>query len=143
MSRNTAIAIAVVLILVIGGWFLTRPKPVSLPTPAATSQPTQTTAPVATQGAAVEEESIINISSKGFSPQNLFIKAGESVTWTNIDTENHIVNSAVHPTHSVYPPLNLDLIQPGKSKSLTFPTAGTYKYHDHLNPSLVGSITVQ
>jgi len=57
--------------------------------------------------------------------------------------EENIVNSALHPTHLEYPPLNLGVIKPGESKSLTFPEAGTYKYHDHLNPSLFGSVTVQ
>lgn len=144
MSRNTLIVIAVILAVLIGGWFLTRPK--STPAPATVEstpaiQPTN--APSASEGAAVKEKNVVNILSSGFSPQNITVKAGESVTWMNTDNVDHTVNSAVHPTHLVYPPLNLGVIKPSESKSLAFPTAGTYKYHDHLNPSLTGSVTVQ
>ncbi len=141
MSRNTVIAIVVILVVLIGGWLLTRPK--TAPPIPSTPPVIESTASPAALPTATPSASVVNISSSGFSPQNTFIKAGESVTWTNADTANHTVNSAVHPTHSVYPPLNLGLIQSGESKSLTFPSAGTYKYHDHLNPSLVGSVTVQ
>ena len=88
-------------------------------------------------------QNVVKITSSGFEPQEITIKAGESVTWENDDTTPHQVMSAVHPTHLVYPPLNIGLINPGESKSLVFPEAGTYKYHDHLNPTLTGQVVVQ
>ncbi len=143
MSKNAVIAGAVIVVLVIAGWFLTRSKPavtpeVSQPAPTASESAT----PLASPSATVAQNSV-TISGAGFSPAGITIKAGESVTWKNTDSENHTVNSAPHPIHTTYPPLNLNLIKPGEEKSLTFPTAGTYKYHDHLNPSLTGSVTVE
>ena len=142
MSKNVWIAVAVV-VLVAGGWLLTRPQTAPAPTPAVVSTP-QPTESSATEGAMMEKsKNIVTISSSGFSPKDITIKAGEAVTWTNSDTADHNVNSAPHPTHTIYSPLNLDTIKPGEEKSLTFPRTGTYKYHDHLNPSLFGSVTVE
>jgi len=48
-----------------------------------------------------------------------------------------------HPVHTDYPPLNLGTFFDGASLSLKFPTAGTYVYHNHLNPSERGTIVVK
>lgn len=145
MSRNTTVAVVVILVLIVGGWFLTRPKSTPTPAPSETSTPApaQTTTPSATEGAMMKEKNVVKITSDGFTPKNITISAGDTVTWMNSDTVDHTVNSAPHPTHTAYLPLNLGVIKPGDKKSLTFPQAGTYKYHDHLNPSLFGSVTVQ
>ncbi len=145
MSRNTVIAVVMVIVLVIFGWYLLRPKgtttpEVSEPTP--TSTASKSASPQASSSAAMTEK-VVTISSTGFSPKSITIKAGESVTWTNSDSANHTVNSSPHPAHTDYPLLNLGVIKNGESKSLSFPKAGTFKYHDHLNPSLFGSVTVE
>lgn len=151
MSRNVVIGVVAVLVLGFIGWnilnsqkYSTKTSPVSSPTPTTTDS----SAPSATEGGAVVEESsksqsVVKITSSGFTPQNITIKAGEPVVWVNEDAVDHAVNSAVHPTHQLYPRLNLGTIKPGDEKSLTFPDSGSYKYHDHLNPSLIGSVTVE
>lgn len=148
MSRNAVVAIVVVLLLIVGGWLLLRPQqPASTTQPQATPDPalTESAAPAtATSEASVTQgENKVTITDTGFSLREITIKAGDTVLWVNEGTAGHTVNSAVHPTHQVYPPLNLNTIKPGEKKSLIFPDAGTYKYHDHLNPSLTGSVTVQ
>lgn len=146
-SRNITIAVIGILVVIVAGWFVMQPKQATTPAPAVpavTSEPSpsQSAVPSASEGATLQEN-IVEIASSGFSPQNITLKKGGSVTWINSDSENHIVNSAPHPTHTTYPPLNLGLIKPGDKKSLIFPDSGTYKYHNHLNPSLFGSVTVQ
>lgn len=145
MSRNVVIAAAVVILVLIGGWFLTRPKPSVAPEVSQTTQPsiTQSASPAASAAAEAETKNLVTITSSGFSPKEIKITKGDSVIWVNNDTVDHTVNSAPHPAHTAYPPLNLDVLKPGEKKSLKFPDAGTYKYHDHLNPSLFGSVTVQ
>jgi len=147
MSRNTLVAAVAVILLVLVGWYVVKSKST---TPPETVQPNQTPTPSASvspssasEGAMMKEETMVKITSVGFSPQTITIKVGDKVAWTNGDSANHTVNSAPHPIHTAYPPLNLGTINPGEKKSLTFPKAGTYKYHDHLNPSLTGSVTVQ
>lgn len=150
MSKNVLIALAVIVVLAVAGWYVLRPQKMSAPQPpqAVTTSPTPTTqSPAATEGATMEEKKIdkntVQISSSGFTPQNMTIKVGESVTWINKDDQKHTVNSLPHPTHTDYLKLNLGVIQPDEQKSLTFTQAGTFKYHDHLNPSLFGSVTVE
>ncbi len=144
MSRNAVITVVVVIVVILGGWYLLRPKPSVAPTPSTvTSTPTETAAPTASEGAMMKGETAVTVTASGFSPKDVTIKAGDSVTWMNNDSAVHNVSSAIHPTHQVYPPLNLGNIEAGGKVSLKFPTAGTYKYHDHLSPSLTGTVTVE
>ena len=85
----------------------------------------------------------INFKQTGFEPQILKIKVESTITWVNQSSKGLDLASAPHPTHTDYPPLNLGTIEPGASKLLTFPTAGTYKYHNPLNSSQYGSIVVE
>ena len=65
--------------------------------------------------------------------------------------------SAIHPTHKVYPGSGIEkcgtedadtifdackAIHPGESYSFTFDEVGEWKYHNHLQPSNSGTITV-
>lgn len=85
----------------------------------------------------------ITYSSTGFQPGRITIKAGDTVNWTNQSGTDVGLNSAPHPSHTDYPPLNIGIIQNSDSASLIFPVPGVYKYHNHLNSSHYGSITVQ
>ncbi|MEK9184849.1 MAG: hypothetical protein AAB866_01640 [Patescibacteria group bacterium] len=94
----------------------------------------------------------IEILSSGFSPSTLTINSGDVVTWTNRDSySSHWPASAIHPAHSVYPETGgcigskFDACQGlsnGETYSFTFNEKGTWKYHDHLNPSETGTIIV-
>lgn len=142
MQKNFLVSAGVVAVIVIAGiWLLTGSKKVA-PAPSPTSAPAvfQETATPSTQ----VSQNVVTISSSGFIPQTITIKAGESVTWVNGDNSSHQVNSAVHPTHQVYLPLNtVGQVRAGESKSLMFPDQGSFKYHDHLNPSLTGTVVVE
>lgn len=89
------------------------------------------------------QQHLVTLTPNGFSPTNLTIKAGSTVTWTNNSGQPATVNSDPHPTHTDYPPLNLGQFANGGTLSLTFTKPGTYGYHNHLNPSERGSIIVQ
>lgn len=144
MSRNAIISGAVVILVVFVGWYYLQSQKGNY-APPQTTPPSNVTQPEenpATPSASAEKN-VVNITSSGFLPKDITVKVGESVTWVNEDTVGHTVNSAVHPTHLVYPPLNLGTIKPGVQVSLNFPKAGTYQYHDHLNPSLTGSVIVE
>ena len=154
-SQNLTItAVVVVLLLALGGWFVLKSQNSATPspTPAATAviqtvpspSPMDSSAPTSSSSSATTGEQMVTISSSGFSPATVTIKAGQTVTWTNKDTAMHTVNSDPHPVHTAYPPLNtVGRLSPGQVKSLSFPTAGTYRYHDHLNPDWTGTVVVQ
>lgn len=98
----------------------------------------QTASPSATQS-----EEMVTLTADGFRPNNLTIKAGATVVWVNKSGSTATVNSSPHPSHTDFPRLNLNSFPDGGTLSLTFDKPGTYKYHNHLNPSQFGTIVVQ
>ena len=150
MSNNRNLfLIAVLVVVILGGWFIFKnQKSASMqnPAPAPVTNTESSPLPQAnkegTNGATMTQTEV-KITPAGFEPATITIKAGDTVTWKNVDAQMHDVSSAPHPTHTTYPPLNLGNISPTMSKSLAFPTPGTYKYHDHLTPSLRGTVVVQ
>jgi len=94
----------------------------------------------------------VEVTSAGFSPSSLTINAGETVVFVNRDSSPHWPASDVHPTHQAYPEpggcigSKFDACRPlaqGESFSFTFNQRGSWRYHDHLNPSSTGTIVVQ
>ncbi len=105
-----------------------------------------------------KEPNTIVITSNGFSPDELKIKAGDTVTWINNDKNEHWPASAKHPTHTVYPGSDIKKcgtseqdkifdackgLKEDESWSFTFNEKGTWFYHDHLDVSLFSKIIVQ
>lgn len=126
-----------IAIIIVGGIFFYAKSNTSTssvtPTPV---QSAQTKTPTSTQAT-------INLTGSGFSPSMLTIKVGTKVIWINNSGENAQVDSNPHPIHSSFPPMNFDAFSNGSSVSLVFDKAGTYGYHNHLNPSQTGTIVVQ
>src|SRR2546423_12300587 len=77
----------------------------------------------------------VQIKRLSFVPTTAAIKTGDTVTWVNSDTQNHQV---VSNNGSFVSPI----LGPGKRYSHTFNAAGTYHYHDGLNPASKGSVVV-
>lgn len=104
------------------------------------------------------KENIVEITSSGFSPKSLIISQGEKVTFINDGYSASWPASAVHPTHKVYPGSDINKcntaeenkifdacrgLKQGESYSFIFNEKGNWKYHDHLNPKLLGEIIVE
>jgi plastocyanin len=89
-----------------------------------------------------------------YSPKDVTIKRGGTVTWKNASTGNMWVASASHPSHTVYDGTSrsehcttagstpFDQCKGGGDYSFTFTKAGKWGYHDHINASAFGSVTV-
>src|SRR3990167_4711112 len=86
---------------------------------------------------------LITYTDGGFSPAQVSVKAGDTVTFKNDSATSVQVNSAPHPTHTQFPEVNIGAIAPGESKSVKLTTAGTKKYHNHLSPGQNGTIVVE
>jgi plastocyanin len=79
----------------------------------------------------------------GYTPATFTIKKGTKVTFHNKGTGQMWPASAPHPTHTDYPEFDpKKAIASGQSWSFTFDKTGTFRFHDHLNSSKFGSITV-
>lgn len=91
----------------------------------------------------VLEGVVLEMDSKGFSPSEITVSVGETVTFINIDDRNHWPASNVHPIHEEYSEFDpRGSIKPGESWSFTFERAGIWEYHDHLIPPHRGTIEV-
>jgi plastocyanin len=71
-----------------------------------------------------------------FTPNNLTIKAGSSVTWSNQDDEPHTVVSDAGLFRS-------GAIDTNESFSFKFDKPGTYHFTCSIHPRMVGTIVVQ
>lgn len=79
-----------------------------------------------------------------FSPATISVKQGDSITFINNSTGGMSVASDPHPSHTIYPEFDQYKTSAKGQKSFTFifDKLGTWGYHNHLNESAVGSVTV-
>lgn len=82
--------------------------------------------------------------SSGFAPKTITIKKGETVVFENKTGKSASVASDNHPDHLIYPEFDqYKTDQRGKTEfRFTFDKVGTWKYHDHLNASMGGTVVV-
>jgi plastocyanin len=86
---------------------------------------------------------VVTVSNDGFTPSSLMIKKGDSVTFTSVAEDYFWPASNLHPTHTVYSAFDSKgPLAGGTSWSFVFDKAGEWKYHDHLNPEMGGTIIV-
>lgn len=89
----------------------------------------------------------ITFSDSGVSPSTVTIKSGESITWVNSGSKAVDVASAPHPTHTDNRELTTGQsvleIAPGATATVTLAKTGSWGYHDHLSPSVRGTVVVQ
>ncbi|MBI2310097.1 cupredoxin domain-containing protein [Candidatus Collierbacteria bacterium] len=105
--------------------------------------PTQPKSSTPAGSTTVQTTESVTLTSSGFEPQSLTVKVGTKMVWTNQSGTVAAVNSASHPTHLVYPLLNLGNFGNGETLALVFDQPGTYKYHNHLNASQTGVVVVE
>ncbi|MBI2068542.1 MAG: cupredoxin domain-containing protein [Candidatus Yanofskybacteria bacterium] len=142
----------VVVVVVVGIWLTTRKAnevagPVSTPTPTSSVSPTLSPSPTPSQ-----QSNTVIYTDSGYSPATITIKKGQTVIWKNNSSKQMRTASAIHPTHSVYPTTGgcvgstFDAcmgLPSGQEWSFGFENAGTWKYHNHMNPSHTGTVVVE
>lgn len=77
----------------------------------------------------------VKIDNFTFGPQQLTVKVGDTVTWTNEDDIPHTVVSIGH-----YRSQALDT---GDKFTFTFKTPGTFQYFCGLHPQMQGTVVVE
>jgi plastocyanin len=149
MRKNQLVIIIVIIaavIFLIYGLSKQRYKPTLAPQPSAAPQLIQETV------APLQVTTIVNITKNGFEPKSVSLLKGEKVLWINLDQSAHWPAVDPHPAHTDYPEkggcINSAFdacrpIQPGGKWEFVFNHAGTWKYHDHLNPSFSGEVIVK
>lgn len=87
-------------------------------------------------GAVLAADHAVAISGFSYSPANLTVTVGDTVTWTNSDAQAHTAtaDNAAWDTGT---------ITNGNSATVTFTTAGTFPYHCTIHTDMTGTLTVQ
>lgn len=78
---------------------------------------------------------VVVIKNMRFSPADLTIKAGDTVTWRNED-------DTAHSAWDLNDVFDTGLLLPGQSAALTFSAAGTFSYRCRPHRSMRGTITI-
>lgn len=120
MKKNVVVIIVLIVGILIWWWLSPRP------TPATNGDTGDVTAAVSTNQVA-----IINFS---FSPANITVSTGTTVTWTNNDQTIHdlVVDDISSPE-----------LKQGDTFAHTFNTPGNYNYSCGIHPSMNGIVTVK
>jgi plastocyanin len=79
----------------------------------------------------------VSIGNFVFTPKELTVKAGTTVTWTNKDDIPH----GIAWTKNAF--ARSQALDTDDSYTVTFTTPGTYQYFCYLHPNMVGSLVVE
>lgn len=108
--------------------------------PRFTSEPTRlpVASPAQSAGATT-----VTFSDAGATPLTMSVAAGTTVQFVNNGQAPRWPASDVHPTHEILPAFDAKRgLQTGENYTFTFVTPGTWRWHDHLHPTVRGTITV-
>lgn len=81
-------------------------------------------------------EEQVEMADLAFSPDNLTVAAGTTVTWTNNDSVDHTVDTEDGT-------LDSGNLGNGDEFSFTFSEAGTFDYFCSIHPTMTGTIVVE
>jgi plastocyanin len=79
-------------------------------------------------------EAGVTINNRMFSPSDVTVSMGDTVTWTNASNEDHNVRGG---------PFNSPVLHPGDRFSYTFTRTGTVRYNCDIHPTMRGTVTVK
>ncbi|OGN14409.1 MAG: hypothetical protein A3J47_03145 [Candidatus Yanofskybacteria bacterium RIFCSPHIGHO2_02_FULL_43_22] len=105
-----------------------------------------------------ESKVTVTYSDSGYSPATATVKKDDTVIFDNESSKMMWTASAVHPTHKAYPGSDIVFCgmpqltgafdacrgyDSGESWEFRFNEAGTWKYHNHLQPNHTGTIVIE
>lgn len=89
------------------------------------------------------EKITISYTDDGFEPADKTITVGQTIAFVNNSSTSMWVASDDHPTHTEHPEFDSKQgVGPGETYEFTFDEVGEWTYHDHLNSSAGGVITI-
>lgn len=141
MNSKLLLGLLLVIIIAVGGFMLLSNKSTNN-NPSQNQNTQDANVTPATQTTQAQDANV-TAGQNGFEPQTLTVKTGTRVIWTNKSGGPVTVNSDNHPTHLLWPFLNLGEFDNGSSVSVTFDKNGKYTYHNHLNASQTGTVIVE
>lgn len=157
--KKISIIVVVIALVGFGGYFFLRaPATPSAPSTenSSANTPSETKTPESqsenTPPQSEETTHVITYSDNGYEPKTITIRTRQSITFKNQSSQAVWPASAKHPTHRDYPTTGGCIgstfdacrgVQPSESWTFLFDIPGTWKYHNHLNPSNTGTVIVE
>lgn len=147
MNKTTLAIVGVILLVIIAvAVGLTKNRSAQTVTPSSgpetSSATTQSTSPAISP--THDHGKDIVYTDSGFSPATVTIKVGQMVAWTNNSSRSMWVATDPHPAHTQLSGFDAEVgASPGGTYNFTFTKAGTWTYHNHLNPGDHGTIIVE
>lgn len=77
----------------------------------------------------------VDISGFAFSPRELMVSVGDTVTWANADAQGHTATADDGA-------FDTGTIAGGSSKAVALTTAGTFAYHCRIHPTMTATLVV-
>ncbi len=118
---------------------------VNTPTPSSdgSMSGSKTSGRTGTSKGGVMERTVVTYADGGFNPKIVTVSVGTTVTFMNDSSGAMWVASDIHPTHQLLPGFDeLNSVSKGGSYEYTFVKVGTWTYHNHMNPSVKGTVVV-
>jgi plastocyanin len=95
------------------------------------------------QGASVTiQPNSATLGEKAYVPNPAEVKVGESITWTNTDSQIHTVTSGAVGSEDSGSVFDSSILSPKATFDFTFDTAGEYDYYCTLHPQMFGKVVV-
>ncbi len=138
---NKILLVIIALTVVFGAFIFLGNKKTNPTTKQSESMKSQQTTPTATE--ANNQVTNVILGESGFVPKDITVKQNTRVIWRNSSGKAATVSSDDHPTHRLYPFLNLGEFADGSSIQVVVEKAGKYSYHNHYNASETGTITAE
>jgi plastocyanin len=76
------------------------------------------------------------LGNRAYTPDDLSVTVGTTVTWTNTDSVSHTSTSDAAGWNS-------GVVAPGGQFSFAFQSAGTFPYHCTIHPGMVGTVVAR
>lgn len=93
-------------------------------------------------GTGEPEPGVVGMTTSSFTPSDIEVEVGDTVTWTNDSSVTHTVTSGSDGEHDGE--FDSGNIPPGEEFSFQFNEVGTYDYYciPHLSSGMTGTVTV-
>lgn len=85
----------------------------------------------------------VNIKNGQVSSLHTFAQKCDTMTFINEDDAMREITFGTHPEHGAYAGETDLPVRKGRGKTITLNQTGTYQFHDHLDPNVIGSFTVR
>ena len=119
-----------------GGYSSPSTTPSPVPAPSPSPSPAPSPAPSGSSSAVAIAVGASTLGNRAYTPDDLNVAAGTTVTWTNTDSVDHTSTSDATGWDS-------GVVAPGRQFSFAFQTPGTYRYHCAIHPGMVGTVVVR